>query len=64
MYKRQDNDCACTPAGKAPEKTRPIGRYNVRSFITSLADGARVATVSYTHLDVYKRQTPNGSRWL
>lgn len=42
-YRIPDNDCACTPAGKAPEKTRPIGRYNVRSFITSLADGARVA---------------------
>ena len=42
-YRIPDNDCACTPVGKAPEKTRPIGRYNVRSFITSLADGARVA---------------------
>ncbi|MGE8637029.1 MAG: molybdopterin-dependent oxidoreductase [Achromobacter sp.] len=41
-YRIPDNDCACTPVGKAPEKTRPIGRYNVRSFITSLADGARV----------------------
>ena len=40
-YRIPDNDCACTPMGKAPEKTRPIGRYNVRSFITSLADGAR-----------------------
>jgi len=42
-YRIPDNDCACTPPGKAPEKTRPIGRYNVRSFITSLAEGARVA---------------------
>ena len=42
-YRIPDNDCACTPMGKAPEKTRPIGRYNVRSFITSLADGARVS---------------------
>ena len=41
-YRIPDNDCACTPVGKAPEKTRPIGRYNVRSFITSLADGARL----------------------
>ena len=40
-YRIPDNDCACTPVGKAPEKTRPIGRYNVRSFITS-ADGARL----------------------
>lgn len=43
-YRIPDNDCACTPAGKAPEKTRPIGRYNVRSFITSVTDGARVKT--------------------
>ena len=42
-YRIPDNDCACTPMGKAPEKTRPIGRYNVRSFITNLADGARVS---------------------
>ncbi|MFY0480191.1 SorA family sulfite dehydrogenase catalytic subunit [Achromobacter marplatensis] len=42
-YRIPDNDCACIPVGKAPEKTRPIGRYNVRSFITSLTDGARVA---------------------
>ncbi|MDH2052828.1 molybdopterin-dependent oxidoreductase [Achromobacter marplatensis] len=41
-YRIPDNDCACSPVGKAPEKTRPIGRYNVRSFITGLADGARV----------------------
>lgn len=42
-YRIPDNDCACTPVGKAPEKTRPIGRHNVRSFITSLTDGSRVA---------------------
>ncbi|KAG1266415.1 hypothetical protein G6F65_014059 [Rhizopus arrhizus] len=41
-YRIPDNDCACSPVGKAPEKTRPIGRYNVRSFITGPADGARV----------------------
>ncbi|KOF52245.1 MULTISPECIES: molybdopterin-dependent oxidoreductase [unclassified Achromobacter] len=41
-YRIPDNDCACTPPGKAPEKTRPIGRFNVRSFITSLQDGGRL----------------------
>jgi DMSO/TMAO reductase YedYZ molybdopterin-dependent catalytic subunit len=41
-YRIPDNDCACVPAGTAPTKTRPIGRLNVRSFITSLQDGARV----------------------
>ncbi len=43
-YRIPDNDCACTaPPGTAPATTRPIGRLNVRSFITNLADGARVA---------------------
>jgi len=41
-YRVPDNDCACIEPGTAPKSTRPIGRFNVRSFITSLADGARV----------------------
>lgn len=42
-YRIPDNDCACVPEGTKPDRTRPIGRYNVRSFITSVADGATVA---------------------
>jgi len=30
------------PIGAPPKKTRPIGRFNVRSFITSLSDGQKV----------------------
>lgn len=41
-YRIPDNPCACVEPGTAPKATRPIGRYNVRSFITSLQDGARV----------------------
>lgn len=41
-YRIPDNDCACVAPGAPAGKTRPIGRYDVRSFITSLADGARV----------------------
>ncbi len=41
-YRIPDNDCACIEPGTAPAATRPIGRFNVRSFITSLPDGARV----------------------
>lgn len=41
-YRIPDNDCACVEPGTTPAKTRPIGRYNVRSFITSLADGAKI----------------------
>ncbi|HJV96633.1 MAG TPA: molybdopterin-dependent oxidoreductase, partial [Albitalea sp.] len=42
-YRVPDNDCACVEPGTAPAATRPIGRFNVRSFITSLHDGQRVA---------------------
>jgi DMSO/TMAO reductase YedYZ molybdopterin-dependent catalytic subunit len=41
-YRVPDNDCACIEPGTAPASTRPIGRFNVRSFITSVSDGARV----------------------
>ena len=39
-YRIPDNDCACVEPGTAPTATRPIGRFNVRSFITSVQDGA------------------------
>lgn len=42
-YRIPDNPCACVEPGTAPAATRPIGRFNVRSFITSVSDGARVA---------------------
>jgi sulfite dehydrogenase (cytochrome) subunit A len=41
-YLIPDNSCACVEPGTTPAKTRPIARYNVRSFITSLADGDKV----------------------
>jgi DMSO/TMAO reductase YedYZ molybdopterin-dependent catalytic subunit len=41
-YRIPDNACACIPPGTTPAKTTPIKRYNVRSFITNLQDGARV----------------------
>lgn len=41
-YRVPDNDCQCVPAGTRPDKTRPIGKLAVRSFITSHADGVRV----------------------
>ncbi len=43
-YRIPDNDCACVEPGTAPAATRPIGRFDVRSFITSLASGQQVAT--------------------
>ncbi len=42
-YRVPDNDCHCVPAGAPAGKTVPIGRLNVRSFITNLTDGAKVA---------------------
>ena len=41
-YRVPDNDCACIDPGTTPAATRPIGRFNVRSFITSVTDGARL----------------------
>jgi len=41
-YRIPDNDCACVEPGTTPGKTKPIARYNVRSFITSLSDSAKI----------------------
>lgn len=41
-YRVPDNDCACVAPGGKPEKTRPISRLNIRSFLTSHAEGARL----------------------
>ena len=39
-YRIPDNDCNCVTPGTPPAKTRPIGQFKVRSFITSVAPGA------------------------
>ena len=41
-YRIPDNECACVPPGGKPDKTVPIARLDVRSFITNLADGAKL----------------------
>ncbi|MCB5426393.1 molybdopterin-dependent oxidoreductase [Altererythrobacter sp. CC-YST694] len=41
-YRIPDNECACVAPGGKPDSTRSIGRFNIRSFITSHADGAKV----------------------
>jgi len=41
-YRIPDNDCHCVEPGTAPKATIPINRFNVRSFITNIADGAQV----------------------
>jgi len=42
-YRVPDNDCACIEPGTTPAATRPIGRFTVRSFITSIINGAHVS---------------------
>jgi sulfite dehydrogenase (cytochrome) subunit A len=42
-YRIPDNDCNCSEPGTPPKTTIPIGRFTVRSFITSLANDAKVA---------------------
>src|SRR6266700_2264436 len=41
-YRIPDTPCGCVEPGTMPKATIPIGRLTVRSFITSLADGARL----------------------
>lgn len=41
-YLIPDNAGACVEPGTVPKKSKPIARCNVRSFITSLANGAKV----------------------
>jgi DMSO/TMAO reductase YedYZ molybdopterin-dependent catalytic subunit len=41
-YRIPDNSCACVEPGTTPSATKPIGRFPVRSFITSLHNDARV----------------------
>ncbi|HQS97599.1 MAG TPA: molybdopterin-dependent oxidoreductase [Novosphingobium sp.] len=49
-YRIPDNDCNCLEPGQKPDKTKPIGRFNVRSFITSHGDGAQVKAGSVAEL--------------
>ena len=39
-YRVPDNDCECVPPGTRPDRWRPVGQFRVRSFLTSLTDGA------------------------
>jgi sulfite dehydrogenase len=41
-YRIPANECGCVEPGTKPAKTVPIARFNVRSFITSVVDGARI----------------------
>ena len=41
-YRIPDNSCACVEPGTTPSATKPIGRFPVRSFITTLQNDARV----------------------
>ncbi|MFO1418749.1 MAG: molybdopterin-dependent oxidoreductase [Methylotetracoccus sp.] len=40
-YRIPDNDCGCVELGGKPDRTRPIDRFVIRSFITSPAEGTR-----------------------
>jgi len=41
-YRIPDTPCNCVEPGTAPKATIPINRFTVRSFVTSIADGARL----------------------
>src|SRR3954451_323482 len=41
-YRIPDTPCNCVEPGTAPKATIPLNRFTVRSFITSVADGAKL----------------------
>jgi len=41
-YRIPDTPCGCVEPGTAPKATVPINRFTVRSFITSVSDGAKL----------------------
>lgn len=45
-YRIPDTECAAIEPGTTPKHTVPITRFNVRSFLTSLADGAKIVAGS------------------
>jgi sulfite dehydrogenase len=49
-YRIPDNDCNCVEPGTAPKTTVPINRFKVRSFITNVADGAKLRDNAQTIL--------------
>lgn len=49
-YRIPANACACTDPGKPATSTVPIGRFSIRSFVTSVADGASVKAGAETLL--------------
>jgi sulfite dehydrogenase (cytochrome) subunit A len=49
-YRIPDNDCNCAEPGTAPKTTIPINRFKVRSFITNVADGAKLKAGALTTL--------------
>jgi DMSO/TMAO reductase YedYZ molybdopterin-dependent catalytic subunit len=49
-YRIPDNACNCVEPGTAPKTTIPINRLKVRSFITNVADGAKLKAGAQTTL--------------
>ena len=49
-YRIPDNDCNCVEPGTVPKATIPINRFKVRSFVTSVADGAKLKAGAKTTL--------------
>jgi sulfite dehydrogenase (cytochrome) subunit A len=47
-YRIPDTPCACVDPGTAPKATIPINRFDDRSFITSVTDGAKLKSGTTT----------------
>lgn len=49
-YRIPADPCACVEPGNQPDRTVPIGRMTVRSFITNVQDGAKLSGGSPTQV--------------
>ncbi len=66
-YRIPDTPCNCVEPGTAPKATIPINRFTVRSFITSVADGAKAEGAQNDEAEGHRlrrRQGHQGSRGL
>ena len=66
-YRNSGTPCDCVEPGTAPKATIPINRFTVRSFITNVANDARLKSAQDNHVagnSLRRRQGHQGSRSL
>ncbi len=59
-YRVPDNDCHCEPVGVKPDKTVPISKLSIRSFITNFENGSTVVVGQPTAVRGFAFDCGNG----